>query len=366
MRYKFIYIVLFIVTNSIILVGQDEKINKFKNISLSSDIGYGFVMPHHKFIEYCVEDHIKSFDIRIAKQTIGEKPWHKGYRYPRYGLGYYRSNLSNDLVFGNVNAIYSFINIPFFEKKVFSLNYQISVGMAYISKIFDLENNYKNIAIGSHNNIYLDFRIQPKIQINHKIAVSGNLRFTHFSNGKIASPNKGLNLVNSSLGVHYSFANSKKITADTDLFLAKNKFTVIYSGAIKTITRYEKGHFFASSISGDYYRQYNENHQWGVGADIFFDSVIRAEQENSENTDIKDTDLFQYGIHIGHDMLMGKLAFCLQLGVYVYTPVEPEAPIYNRLGIRYFFANNIIANISLKSHYGKASFIEFGVGYCFN
>ncbi len=365
MRLKCLFFIIIFITNSLVLLSQNEK-EKFENISIESDFGYGFIMPHHKSIEYCVQEHIKSFDIRIAKQTIGDKPWHKEYRYPRYGIGYYYSNLSNDLVFGKANAFYSFINIPFVKKEVFLLNYQISVGLAYINKTFDLENNYENIAIGSKYNIYLDFSIQPKIKINDKFSISSNFRFTHFSNGKIVSPNKGLNIVNNSIGVHYAFGNTDKINSESDTDIPQNKFTVIYSGAIKTISRYEKGAFFASSISGDYYRQYNIKHQWGVGVDIFYDSAIRTSKNLEKYQTINNADLYQYGVHIGHDMLLGQFSFCMQLGVYLYTPIEPEAPIYNRLGIRYYFNNNIIANITLKSHYGKASFIEFGVGYCFN
>jgi len=363
-RVKYFFFIIFI-TNTLVSLSQNE-VKIFENISFESDFGYGSVLPHHKAIEYCVEDHIKSFDIRIAKQTIGDKPWHKEYRYPRYGIGYYHSNLSNNLVFGKVNALYSFINIPIINERIFSVNYQISIGMSYINKTFDLETNYENIAIGSKANIYLDFCIQPKLKINDKFSISSNLRFTHFSNGKIVSPNKGINVVSNSLGLYYTLEDTKRNVSESKTFIPNNKITVIYSGAIKSISRYEKGSFYASSISGDYYRQYNIKHQWGIGADVFFDSAIRTAKNLEKYETINNADLYQYGVHVGHDMIFGELVFCMQLGAYLYTPIEPEAPIYNRLGIRYYFNNNIIANLCLKSHYGKASFIEFGVGYCFN
>ena len=53
----------------------------------------------------------------------------------------------------------------------------------------------------------------------------------------------------------------------------------------------------------------------------------------------------------------------LQLGVYVYKPYKPEEWLYTKIGLKYYFTDNIYGSMILKSHFATAEVLEFGIGY---
>ena len=336
-----------------------------KGIGIEADYGYGFIMPHHKSIEYMLEDHIQTFDLKIPFPTYGNKNWNELYRYPYYGFGYYHSNLGNDKVYGKVNALYSYVKVPFIGRSnKANLSWQIAFGASYINKHFDIDENPQNLAIGSNLNIYIDFSLQSRIPLSKQVSLMNSVRFTHVSNGKVKSPNKGLNIFSASLGIYYQLKHSPEIIViDNSEINNKNEYIIIHAGAIKSKSRYEPGYFYASSLIFDYNRNYSFKGRWGGGIDLFFDETNEQYSNNKESSNILNSDLYQLGLHVGHDLVVGRLSLVVNVGGYIYAPVKVDAPIYSRIGLRYRVKNKFIINYTLKSHWAKASYIEWGVGY---
>lgn len=362
------FILILIAFLSILKAKSQENTSFWDNTYLEANYGYGFVLPHHKSIEYFVNDHIRSFDIKLSQASLGKKYWNQLYRYPYVGLGYYRSNLGNDKVYGKANALYSFIKVPFIGNSgKTNLSYQISFGASYLTEHFDINSNYENLAIGSNLNIFIDFSLQSSIYVNPRLSITNSLRFSHFSNGKAKSPNKGLNLLSGSLGLIYKLNNTsiERVELPKEDIANKNEYTIIYSLGNKTISRYDEGRFYASSLVIDYNRNYSHKGRWSAGIDFFFDEANIEFSDKKTSQSIKNTDLYQIGLHGGHDLVFGNIAIVFNIGAYIYAPVETLAPIYSRLGLRYRIKNNIITNLTLKSHWAQASFIEWGVGYVF-
>ncbi|MDA3953663.1 MAG: acyloxyacyl hydrolase [Bacteroidales bacterium] len=347
--------------------GQSSESIK-KGLGIETNLGYGFIMPHHKSIEYLLEDHVSTFDIKLTKLTFGNKYWNQLFRYPYYGVGFYRSNLGNDDVFGYANALYVFAKAPIIgASNKAHLSWQFAFGASYLTKHFDIIDNPQNLAIASHLNMFLDFSLQSSIPLSKKLLLTNGVRFTHFSNGKVESPNKGLNAVSGSVGILYHInERPKPILTELPQIKNRDEYTVIYAGGIKTLSHYESGYFYASSLIFDYNRNYSLKRRWSIGTDIFFDATNIQYSTNTEKADIINTDLYQIGIHAGHEMIMDQLSLVINIGGYIYAPVEVLAPIYSRIGLRYRINNKIITNFTLKSHYAKASFLEWGIGYVLN
>lgn len=341
--------------------------SEIPGLGLEIDYGYGLVMPHHKSIEYFIEDHIQTLDIKINNASYGKKYWNQLFRYPAYGIGFYRANLGNDDVYGFVNALYSYVKVPVLgNSEKANLNWQFGFGASYLTKHFDIEENPQNLAIGSNLNIYVDLSLQANIPLSEKFILTNNIRFTHFSNGKVKSPNKGLNVISGSVGLLYQFKNQpEKIVLELPEIENKNEYSVIYAGGIKTKSRYEAGYYYASSLILDYYNNYSHKGRWGFGTDLFYDETKRQFSDKNQKPNLVNSDLYQVGLHAGHEMVMGNFALIFYVGGYIYAPVEEEAPIYSRTGLRYRFSDKFIANLTLKSHWAIASYIEWGIGYAF-
>jgi hypothetical protein len=69
------------------------------------------------------------------------------------------------------------------------------------------------------------------------------------------------------------------------------------------------------------------------------------------------------GIHIGHQLEFSKLTVATQIGYYIYAKDKSDGPIYSRFALRYKLNSKLLLNLALKTHYAKADFIEWGVGY---
>jgi len=340
----------------------------WENTYLKGKMHYGFLLPHHKSIEYDVEKHISSFEINLFKQTFGQGMYEKLYRYPRFGVGYFYSGLSNPVVYGQAHGIFSYMNIPvtrFFER--WQLNYRIAIGMAYLNKRFDIDNNIKNTTIGTHTNIHFNFTLNTNYTITDGVEFVNAIGLTHFSNGNIHKPNLGLNLITLSAGMNYRLVSPKEksITAKDHYDQPKKKyaFALIYSAGFRTYDFTINKKYFASSLSINAGYNFNHKRKTGLGLDLFYSGALEPAIKKRQDAEADFYDLWQAGIHGFHDLTYKNLILTMQLGYYFYA-VYKEAPVYTRIGLNYKINQHILTNISLKTHYAVADFVEWGIGYC--
>lgn len=337
-----------------------------KELYIEAFVNYGFIMPHVKAIEYLVEGHIPGFELRLSKATFGKNIWEQQYNYPRIGAGYYYCNYNNPDVLGKVNALYSFINIPIVKKNErFSFNYEIDLGVSYITKIFDIHDNYKNIAIGTHGNVFFKTGVDTKVKVFKNTELVNSLSFSHCSNGRVKEPNLGINVVSASVGLSYYLGRhyNKKILQLPE-FIRTTEYSVIASGGIKQWRRHDQNDYFASSLVFNMERHINNLQSIGIGLDIFYDASIATSLEYfDEDKKVTHTDLYRSGIHLSHNLIYNRLSLVFNAGYYFYTRYVEITSVYSRLGLRYKISNHLLANLTLKSHFAQADFIEWGIGY---
>jgi len=175
----------------------------------------GMNLPFYKALGYLVKDDIYAFDISLSRPADGKNYWDKLYRYPRQGLGFSCWSLGNNDVFGKAYVIYTFINIPLFKyAEIFSLNYQLAAGGAYLPKSFNIYTNHLDRAIGSHTNIYIHLGVNGRIAISPRSEAVIEAAITHFSNGKTKSPNYGINIGAFSFGFNYFLNKNNSLVSN--------------------------------------------------------------------------------------------------------------------------------------------------------
>lgn len=340
------------------------KGDSLNNYFIQTRASYGFILKHKPSIGYLLH-HVPSVQIRVGKKANGSKLWEQLYRYPEYGFGYYYADLGDPQILGKVNALYFFLNSPFYRSQVTSLNYEFAAGISYLNKCFDYRNNYLNNAIGSHFNAYFNFNINLQIKILKRFEVSPVIGFTHYSNGSFKKPNLGLNIIDANLGLKYFFNSSSPNYINTPIptFKRKNEINITYSAGIKETYPATGPKYFISTITANILRQLNLKRKVGFGIDIFYDESLYKEFVETKNTEIQG--VIRQGAFLSHEFVLAKFAVIINLGVYCYSKTTPESSIYTRVGIKYHLTENIFANINLKAHAAKADFIEWGVGYRF-
>lgn len=357
----FISIVIILIFIQFSAVAQSDSI---KSYFIEPSFNYGFIMPHRPSMRYNIISHIPAFEARLSKQYLGNKFWHQYYRFPNSGIGGYYASLENPKVLGHVYALYAFINIPIIRHNKYSFNYEISSGAAYLDKPYNNTDNYYNVSIGSALNFYFNFSLDLKVKLFNRIDLVNRINIKHFSNGAFKVPNQGINIISYNLGLRYYLCKNKPEfnTISLQKFIKKNELYFVFSGGTKEIPPPEIKNYPTASLSINIAQQISRQRKIGFGTDIFYDESLRTEYSRKK-LDYKNINMFSGGLFLSHELVFNKISIIMQGGVYYYSKLQKNGLLYHRFGLRYFATNKMILNFSLKSHFAKADFIEFGIGY---
>lgn len=169
-KMRFLYILLFVTIIYRPVLGQvNTPKNNFKdNLYINAQVGKGVLVAHRSSLRPIVNDYPQYIILEVAKTTYGNKSWQALYNFPSLGIGYYHGSLGNNEILGKANALYGFIEAPYYKEKHITILYKFGFGLSYLSKKFDLENNIYNSAIGSHFNVLVHLSFDAKINLLKK------------------------------------------------------------------------------------------------------------------------------------------------------------------------------------------------------
>lgn len=334
---------------------------------IESKVHTGMNLPFYKALSYLIKEDIYAYDVSVSFPTYGKDFWEKLYRYPTQGVGLSYWSLGNNDVFGKAYVLYTFINIPFFKRnEKFSFDYQISCGGAYLPKIFDINENHLNRAIGSHTNIYIHLGIDGRIRLFPRSELVIEAGATHFSNGKTTSPNYGINAGSFSLGFNYLFNNKNTTMQIPEIPMLGKPYvqSIIYSAGSKAYDNLYGNKYLVTSVSYNLERIINLRRKVGLGADLSYDGSIREDLASEDGTPEKAfVKLVRIGLHASYGIRYKQLIMGVQIGYYLYSKSIVITPVYNKISVQYLFTRNIAGIVSVKSHMAKADCLEYGIVY---
>lgn len=312
--------------------------------------------------------HFPMLELDYTIQTLGKKKWHQSYYYPTYGIAYSICNAGNKQLLGTTQALFPYINFNYIRKYNVSLNFRLGLGLGRIEKPFDRITNHANLAIGSKYNAYINLGQDLKIKLNNRSVFTFGIEMHHMSNGAYKVPNLGINLATVCTGYTYYFNDLPKtlnLKKDTTKFKPFNEITLAAGGFVKEVYPLfgPKYPIFVASING--FRRHSEKGKWGVGIDYMHNSAIRYYNKTDGNKTNDNVVIGQIGTTVSYEFVINKVSFPIQLGYYAFSKYKDDGPIYQRIGVRYNFYKNCIASLMLKTHYAKAEYSEWGVGYKF-
>jgi len=364
---RFFKIIIFfcLLHHSLLISAQQPS---FKDrLYFEADAHYGFVMPHISSIAYFIDEHVKGYQFNIGILTNGEKKWQTYYNYPRLGIGFYHSGLGNNDVYGQVNALYGYLDRRFFGvNRRFNLGNRLAFGVGYINKKFDLRDNYFDMAIGSHVNVYINYSLEGLVSVSPQMQLKLGLGMTHVSNGRFKEPNKGLNLITSFIGVQYSLSDpTKLILTEPKENDEPGHNQLIVMGGIgeKQISRKFDYSYWPTALSVEYAHKISRTSWVGLSLTTYFDPSLKKEIEMEGDT-AKSSSNIRIALNLSYELKMGRFSYVFQPGIYLKNAYAKPGSITNRIGLRYQVTHHWLTGITIKAHwFAIADFIEFGVGY---
>ncbi len=333
------------------------------NLGIKATFHYGFIAPHKPLVNEVIKGHTQIIELSFYKNTTGKRQWEQYFNNPKIGISAFLINTGNNESLGKAYGVIPFVEMPLNQWKI-KWNLKFGFGVGYIEKPFNRVDNYKNLTIGSHLNALIFINSLWSLPINKRFNTSLGLSLTHFSNGSLKRPNLGINLLSVNYGIDYNFGTSKTIVPFNGINKEKiwNSY-VSASVGVKEIPPIGGKKYFVSSFTYQWIKTTSNKSGFGGGTDVFYNTSLDPLIKRVQNEDKGTVGNFRLGIHGSYQLALGKLTLQLQVGGYAYTAYKDNGNIYSKLNSRYFVTDKLFLNLSLKTHYAVADFIEYGIGF---
>jgi len=343
-------------------------------------IGAGQHLYTGESLSDILDDGYSSLDIRIGWQSKGYADWQKAWNYPLYGVGFYTGWIGERKYLGKPGAIYGFFRQPFLNRPKHHFSWDLAVGLTYDLNPYDPEENPLNDAIGGRMAVYFTAGIDGNIHLKPDFDLTYGFQVAHFSNGRIETPNYGLNMVGVNLGVQYYFNSARKllqkinpdypvrsrpIWMDAELkpWQSYYEWSVGIAAGIVQAGMHEE-YYGTFSLTTDLYRRYDYVGGIGVGLDLFYDGSMLKELSDAGESIRDDWYKLLVGAHVGHRFYIWRFSIDLNLGTYVFKKTDIHKNIFARLGLKYSLTDRWYSGVALKTQgLSAADWVEWGIGY---
>lgn len=332
----------------------------------------GRLLNHHEYMSVLTERNAWIAELYFARRADGNQPWHSFFGYPDYGVKFSLIDLGSPTYIGKAYTLHPFMKFYLLDRnRRVTPSVLVSAGPAYVSKIFDRHDNYKNSAIGSHINAFLQLQLDLNVRVSDNVYAFTGFSLSHFSNGSFKKPNAGANILTAKVGAGYSFSGSARqpkrgtheaVEGSVD---KKWSYRTILSGGLKRI-EIGDDHYGVLGVSFEASRKHLKYTRVNGALDVFYDGSDYHALHNwvFYDGDVSRLQTVKAGLALGYELLFGdKLSVNLQLGAYLYAKQREGGASYQRFTIRYMPTEHIGIQFGLKSHMAAADYVELGCIY---
>ncbi|MCL3780118.1 hypothetical protein EMN47_06910 [Prolixibacteraceae bacterium JC049] len=339
------------------------------------DISQGDVLKTNDFVSginkkgFPIND-FSSADIKLGWQTNGSKQWHHDLNLPYYGLGIQSTKFSLEEEIGYPTAVYFFFGGPFVKQQKYSFDYEFGFGISYNWKPYNKIDNPFNIAIGSHHNAYIDLRMAYSRYLSPEMRFIAGIHVTHFSNGAVRFPNKGMNMIAPFVGLRYHFKAPQEL-APTDIPkpLPSHEINLLYSTGKRScdeIDDMNKYHFSLHNLSFEYLKVPSPIFRYGLGFDLSIDQHNFIEIDGNTVHKAPFRKQIVGGLTALGQFRANRLAIHAALGYELFGHEHNRLikRLYQRLGLRVYTYKNMFLGVHIKAqNFSAADYIEWAIGF---
>ncbi|HNW70004.1 MAG TPA: acyloxyacyl hydrolase [Bacteroidales bacterium] len=364
---KFIFATLICFSFAMAALAQQQQKTHLRDLRLDVLGHYGFIVPHHKSMQHLTQSHFPGFEVTLSEQTHGKQLWEQLFKYPIKGIGLFYSPLGNNKALGQGIAVYPYLNFRLTKGKKVNLYFRIAFGLGYLTNRFDPETNYKNIAIGTHFNAFIQLKYEMRWNMTKRLGLSAGLAFSHFSNAAFKTPNLGINIPTLNIGVSYKLYKETPEFIKNEVPDCNKKWQYEVLGGFGVNELYGAGgrKYPYFCLTGYFLKPLSLKRQLGIGLDVFYSEAV-VESLGREGVVLKSKlEAIKPGLSCAYVMNFSHLAFIAQFGVYLYTKDKSTGYFFDRLALQYTVKNHYLFQLGLKTHFAKAEVLELGVGYKF-
>lgn len=332
----------------------------------------------------------KSAQLTFGWQTLGAKEWERAHRLPSFGVGVGTDWFDNKSEIGQPVSVFGFYNGVFARVGNSAFRYNIEMGLAMHWNCYDARHNPYNITIGTKTTVRLGLGVEYSYTIANRLTASVGAGVTHFSNGAIRKPNKGLNLFSGQVKLAYRLGGEKlpapqlPITKpkgneiDISVGYGLKRFECDTAACLGLRSQFDRNaRYTALTLQSTFLHRYCHKGKYGGGLTLLYDDHMGSELICTTGGRAKvrhgDTSRrFALGVMAAHEFCIARLSVVTQIGYYLVRPTniakdQQKEPSFQRAGLKYTFPCNLHAGINIYAHrLSVADFIEWNIGYSLN
>ncbi len=331
------------------------------NTYLSLSSTPGFLLAHRADLKNLAA-HNYGFDISFEKEKENSS-WGSNYSKPSTGIGLMYYNLGMEQT-GHAFGFLSHVKLNVFSFREVDFRFRMGAGLAYLTKKFDVFENRRNQAIGSHVNGSMQFGLVGRKELASDDYIEAGISISHYSNAAFKVPNLGYNIP--SITLRYGFHNKvnkqlkpipvpRKKKVDWTAFL-------IYGRKQRNFANPKDFNIWGLQLRGLLNR--NEVKSWRFGFDYTLDkSSVHSKNPEIPSNQISFIDQSELALVGGFQWGFGKANIIAEMGAYLYKPTVLKNALSQRMGLAYKFNKKWYTQGMLRFHRGVADFFEIGLGY---
>ncbi len=328
---------------------------------------YGFVVAHHKSMQHLTNSHFTGVEVCFALQSTGKHLWEQLYKYPQKGMGVFYSPLGGSKMLGNVVAVYPYLNFNLTHGRRINLYFRFACGLGYLTKRFDAATNYKNIAIGSHVNAFLQIRYEMRWLVSKRLSLMAGIEMSHLSNGAFKTPNLGINIPTVNVGLSYKLHKEPVvlIKKEVPVYDRKWQYTVMGHFGASELYPANGKKYMAYILTGYFMKPLGIKRNIGAAVDVFYDNAISEVMRRNDEMVHNKFETIKAGVSFVYEMNFSHLSFIAQIGSYLIAKDKSDGYIFDRVAFNYTFSKHYVVQLGLKTHLTTADMVEVGFGYRF-
>lgn len=332
-----------------ILFSQNTKLPSFYFGGLQ--INTGKILPHSNRVKHITGD-VYSLQAKIYQNITGT-PFHS----TKFGYSLTYMHTSNQII-GDLWGVNMFMESIIFRYNRIIFYSHLGAGIAYATEKFDKVSNPTNYMISTDLSFFFNARFQLDYFLNKDFSLGLNAGFSHCSNAALYLPNLGINILNYGLNLNYRFNNYThfdKMFAKTELS-RKWAHDIAFGFATRNVNEELNKYYLILTTDYSLNRFLNRKNIISLNAHY----VMR--QGDIYDKSYSNTYYNYFGLALGHELLIRKLAVITQLGYYLFDTNLNAHYWYAHLGIRYYFTPGLFGMITLANRKQSADYLQYSIG----
>lgn len=357
---------------SVIVAILQNDLYAQRNVQFTSH--YGFIIPHREEIKNLIQGHSFGVNAEMFLHYKQEKFWHRAWSGPHQTWTITYLNTGNPKQLGShfsfLHQLYLPLQRSASDRKM-KQHIALGIGLGYSSKVWNQFDNYQAPVLSSHLNTALSMQYSLQCFKSKRSAISMGLRLAHFSNGSLKTPNLGTNnlslfVATEWIGKQHNSADLKDSGQDimqSDFF--QFRITGGYCFGLKEILPPGEKKYFVSGLNLGFDSRMNSKSSLSCGTDLMRNTSLSVLLKEKSDTTISDNALIQLGGTLGYVMHFNRFELRFQQGLYIIDRYKGDGLLYQRVGLRFYISDHAWIAVMLKTHFAKADYGEYGIGYAF-